>query len=86
MPTLQKKLLDRWNETKNREDISLEDYLKTFTTIFNVYKKTNQGKKELTMDMITNRVAEHHDVGIDGATSIVHTPTATNDDGAITAV
>ena len=54
-----------------------------FTSIFQIYQKVNQGKA-LTMMMITTRVAEHHDVGIDGATPIVHAPTATDDgDGAV---
>ena len=87
MPTLQKKLLERWNETKDREDISLEEYIKSNTSIYETYQKMNQGKV-LTFDMIAERLAlaEYHDVGIGGATPIIHTPTATKDDGAVAMV
>ena len=77
--------MERWNETKDRSDISLEEYLKTFTSIFQSYQKANQGKA-LTIEMITTRMAEHHDVGIDGATPIVHAPTTTDDDDGAVAV
>ena len=36
--------------------------------------------------MISSWMAEHHDVGIDGATPIVHAPTATDDDDGEVAV
>ena len=85
MPTLRSKLMERWNETKDRSDISLDEYLKTFTSIYQTYQKANQGKT-LTIDMISSWMAEHHDVGIDGATPIVHAPTATDDDDGEVAV
>ena len=83
MPTLRMKLLERWwKETKDRDDILLEQYLKSFTSLFETYQKTN-GRKVLTIDMINDWMKEYHDVGISGATPIKHTPTATNDDGAV---
>ena len=82
MPTLRMKLLERWKETKDRDDISLERYMKSFTSLFETYQKTNGGKV-LTIGMIDDHMKEYHDVGIGGATPIVHTPTATNDDGAV---
>ena len=85
MPTLRTKLMERWNKTKDRSDISLEEYLKTFTSIFQSYQKANQGKA-LTIEMITTRMAEHHDVGIDRAIPIVHAPTTTDDDDGAVAV
>jgi len=80
MPTLRHELMKRWDETKDRNDISLEEYLQSFTSIYETYKKSNQGK-QLTIDKIRNQLAlEHHDVDVDGATPIVHASVPTNDD------
>ena len=82
MPTLRMKLLERWKETKDRDNISFEQYLKSFTSLFETFQKTNGGKV-LTIGMIDDHMKEYHDVGIGRATPIVHTPTATNDDCAV---
>ena len=73
MPSKRNELLIRWNETKHREDISLEEYLTTMTTIFETYEKMTKGATKLTMQMIEARLlVGHHNVAIGGATAIVH--------------
>ena len=71
MPSKRTELLIRWNETKHRSDITLEDYLTTMTIIFQTYQKMTKGKV-LTMSMIETKLLGHHNVAIGGATAIVH--------------
>lgn len=70
MPTKLDELNVRWVETKDRRDISLEEYFKTNTTLFDVYQKENKGK-ELTIELIDEMMKAQHDVDTDGAAPIV---------------
>ena len=77
MPTKHDELMIRWRETKDRSDMSLEEYLTTTTTIFETYKKDHRGSA-LTIDIIETMMKEgEDDVGIDGALPIVHPPSTT---------
>lgn len=73
MPTKQDELMVRWNETKDRHDVSLEEYLQTTSTIFETYQKDNKGSV-LTVDMIDLMMKEEDDIDIDGAVPIVDPP------------
>ena len=51
MPTKQDELYKRWNETKNRCEILLEEYLMETTTLHDIYEKDHKGSP-LTLDII----------------------------------
>jgi len=77
MPTKQDQLMIRWRETKDRSDMSLEEYLQMTTTIFETYKNNHRGST-LTIDIIETMMKEgEDDVGIGGALPIVHPPSTT---------
>ena len=71
MPSKRTDLLIRWNQTKHCNDITLEEYLMTMTTIFESYEKMTKGKV-LTISMIESKLLGHHNVAVGGATAIVH--------------
>ena len=71
MPTKQDDLLKRWNETKDRCELSLEEYIKNTTTLHDVYEKDHNGVP-LTINIINQMMKEEDDVDVGGATSIVH--------------
>jgi len=70
MPTKQDELYKRWNETKNRCEISLEEYLMETTTLHDIYEKDHKGSP-LTLDIINQMMKSEDDVDVVGATSIV---------------
>jgi len=70
MPTKQNELLSRWEETKDRNDISLEEYMKTMTTLYETYKREHNGTS-LTLELINEMMKGEDDVDIGGAVSIV---------------
>ena len=70
MPTKQDELYKRWNETKNRCEISLEEYLMETTTLHDIYEKDHKGSP-LTLDIINQMMKSKDDVDVVGATSIV---------------
>ena len=77
MPTKQDGLLVRWRETKDRNDMSLEENLKTTSTIFETYQKDHKGSA-LTMSIIEMMMKQGgDDVGNDGAVPIIHHPGTT---------
>jgi len=57
MPSKQDKLMHRWNETKDRKDLSLEEYLKA-TTVYEIYERDHKGQK-LTMDLINQMIVSN---------------------------
>ena len=62
--------LSRWGETKERNDISLEDYLKMTTTLYETYERDHNGRS-LTLDLINKMMEGEDDVDIVGAVSIL---------------
>ena len=70
MPTKQDDLYQRWIETKDRCEISLEEYLMNTTTLHDMYEKDHKGSK-LTLDIINRMMKSKDDVDVVGATSIV---------------
>ena len=70
MPTKQDELYKRWNETKNRCEISLEEYLMETTTLHDIYEKDHKGSP-LTLDIINQMMKQKDDVDVVGATSTV---------------
>ena len=66
----QDELYKRWNETKDRCEISLEEYLMDTTTLHDIYEKDHKGSP-LTLDTITQMMKLEDDVDVVGATSIV---------------
>ncbi len=69
----QDELIVRWNETKDRHDISLEEYLQTTSTIFETYQKDNKGSV-LTVNMIDMMMKGEDDIGINGAVPVADPP------------
>ena len=70
MPTKQDALYQRWNETKDRCEISLEEYLINTTTLHDMYEKDHKGSK-LTLDIINQMMKSEDDVDVVRATAIV---------------
>ena len=62
MPTKQDKLLKRWNKTKDRCELSLEEYMKNATTLHDVCEKDHNGSP-LTINII-NQMMKRED-GVD---------------------
>ena len=59
MPSKRHELMARWEETKGRDDLGLEEYLKSMTPLFENYKK--EYNMELTMenfDIMINTITD----------------------------
>ena len=70
MPVKQNELFVRWDETKHRDEMSLESYLMETTILFETYERDHRGTK-LTMNLINEMINMEDDIGTNGAVPIV---------------